>query len=73
MPRSMLRDPEAERARILFPEDVNMAAVSRATKIPAATLSRYKRRSDGIPLDALRRIVKVRGITDEELVRLVRG
>lgn len=73
MPRSMLRDPEAERARILFPEDVNMAAVSRATKIPAATLSRYKRRSDGIPLDALRKIVKVRGITDEELVRIVRG
>lgn len=73
MPRSMLRDPEAERSRILFPDDVNMAAVSRATKIPAATLSRYKRRSDGIPLEALRKIVKVRGITDEELVRLVRG
>ena len=73
MTRSMLRDPEAERARILFPEDVNMAAVSRATKIPAATLHRYRQKSDGIPLEALRKIVKVRGITDEELVRIVRG
>lgn len=72
MPRSMPRDPEAERARILFPDDVNMAAVSRATKIPAATLSRYKRRSDGIPLEALRRIVKVRGLTDDEIIKVIR-
>ena len=72
MPRSMLRDPEAERARTLFPEDVNMAAVSRATKIPAATLHRYRQKSDGIPLDALRKIVKVRGITDEEIIKIVR-
>ena len=72
MPRSMLRDPEAERARILFPEDVNMAAVSRATKIPAATLSRYRRDVSGIRLDMLRKIVKARGLTDEELVRIIR-
>lgn len=72
MSRSLLRDPEAERAKILFPEDVNMAAVSRATKIPAATLSRYKERSDSIRLDALRKIVKARGLTDEEIVRIIR-
>lgn len=72
MPRSLVRDPEAERAKILFPDDTNMAAVSRATKIPAATLSRYRRRSDSIPLEALRKIIKVRGLTDEEIVRIIR-
>lgn len=72
MPRSLVRDPEAERAKILFPDSVNMAAVSRATKIPAATLSRYKRRSDGIPLEALRKIVKAMELTDEDIVRIVR-
>lgn len=72
MPRSMLRDPEAERARILFPDDTNMAAVSRATKIPAATLHRYRQKSDGIPLEALRKIVKVRGLTDDEIIKVIR-
>lgn len=72
MPRSMLRDPDAERARILFPEDVNMAAVSRATKIPAATLHRYRRDVSGIKLGMLRKIVKARGLTDEEIVRIIR-
>lgn len=72
MPRSMLRDPESERARILFPDDTNMAAVSRATKIPAATLHRYRQKSDGIPLEALRKIVKVRGLTDDEIIKVIR-
>lgn len=72
MPRSLVRDPEAERAKILFPDSVNMAAVSRATKIPQSTLCRYRRDVSGIKLEALRKIVKAMELTDEDIVRIVR-
>lgn len=72
MPRSLVRDPEAERAKILFPDDTNMAAVARAANIPVSTLSRYRRDVSGIKLDMLRKIVKARGLTDEEIVRIIR-
>lgn len=72
MPRSLVRDPEAERAKILFPDSVNMAAVSRATKIPQSTLCGYRRNVNSIRLDTLRKLVKAMELTDEDIVRIVR-
>lgn len=72
MPRSLVRDPEAERARILFPDSVNMAAVSRATKIPMATLYRRREAPEDIRLGELRKLVRAQGLTDEEIVRIIR-
>lgn len=76
MPRSMLRDPEAERAKILFGSGAtaaNMAAVSRVTKIPTSTVSRYRKAPSNMPVSAFSKIAKARGVTDEEIIRFIRG
>lgn len=76
MPKSLLIDPSLERSKMLFGSGAmaaNMSAVARETKIPQATLSRYKQRPDTIPLRALRRIVKARRLDDEAILRIVRG
>ncbi len=67
MPRSLIKPQKS-----LFGLS-NIAAISRETGIAQATLYRYRENADRIRLGDLRRLVKALGLTDEQLVKVVRG
>ena len=75
MPRSMLRDPDKEASAILFGSKanaVNLSRISEATGIPANTLSNYRRRPSTITLERFALIAKVRGLSGEEIGKVVK-
>jgi hypothetical protein len=51
---------------------VSVVALAKQTHIPESTLRMYKRNPGIIPLDRLRIIVKALGLSEEEVVKLVR-
>lgn len=61
---------------ILFGTDiqpVNLAALSKKTRIPESTLRLYRRNPGTIPLDRLRAIVKAVELSEGDISRLIRG
>jgi len=52
---------------------VSISGLALTTGIPARTLYGWRDAPDKIPLWGIRKIVKARGLTDEEIVRLIRG
>jgi hypothetical protein len=53
-------------------QPVSIVVLSKQTKIPESTLRLYKRNPGIIPLDRLRIIVKALGLSEEEVVKLIR-
>lgn len=72
MPRSLIKVYKTDYLD-LFGAGRNLAAVARETGIAPATLYRYRHDVDKIRLGDLRRLVKALGLTDEQLVKVVRG
>lgn len=69
------RDPDQDQREILFGDElqtVNIPALERKTKIDAGTLRRYRKEPSKIPFGRLRKIVKVRNLSDAEVVALFR-
>ena len=70
MPKGYCRDPDESRRRILFGDDktpVRMEKMSKDLKIGKTTLFRYRRYPSTIPFERLIRIVRWRGLTDEQI------
>lgn len=76
MPRSLVRDREAETSDRIFGKGVhamNVAKLARATKIPKSTLYDRRRRPGDMLLRELGAIVKKAEIDDETIIAIVRG
>ena len=52
---------------------VSISGLALTTGIPARTLYGWRDAPDRIPFWGIRKIVAARGLTDEEIVRLIRG
>lgn len=74
MPRvNYCRDPDQDQREILFGDDlqkISIPALEEKTKINAGTLRRYKSDPTKIPFGRLRKIVKVRKLSDAEILAL---
>lgn len=70
MAKCYCRDPDEGRRKILFGDDdspAKMEKMSRDLKIGRTTLFRYKKYPSMIPFERLIRIVRWRGLTDEQI------
>ena len=75
MPRAMVTDPDKVAAGILFGDElrpVNLAEMGRRTGIAKSTLAAYKKEPSKIPLDRLSVIIRVRGLDDDQVAKLLR-
>ncbi len=74
MPRvSYCRDPDQDQREILFGDKlqkVSIPALEEKTRIDAGTLRRYKSDPTKIPFGRLKKIVKVRNLSDEQILAL---
>ena len=52
---------------------VNIAQLSRRTGIPASTLYRWRKDPDKMPVGDMRILLKVMCVSDDQLLRIVRG
>ena len=76
MPRSLIYDPDKVTSGLLFGtalEPVSLTELSKRSGISISTLSDYKRKPARITLDRLALIANIRGLSDEEVVRLIRA
>ena len=76
MPRSIIRAPAEEWSSLIFgsgANEVKIPRLSRATRIPASTLYRYKECPENIPLGNLMKIIKARALTPEQTAKLLKG
>ena len=73
MAKCYCRDPDENRRKLLFGDPdapVKLERMSKAVKIEKSTLYRYRKYPSMIPLDRLSRIIRWRGLTDEEIGEL---
>ncbi|MBQ9612214.1 MAG: hypothetical protein IJV14_06455 [Lachnospiraceae bacterium] len=74
MPRvNYCRDPDQDQREILFGDKlqkVSIPALEEKTRIDAGTLRRYKSDPTKIPFGRLKKIVKVRNLSDEQILAL---
>ena len=71
-----LRDHEAMRATLLFGSGAltaKVTSIARETNIPASTIYRDRAEVERIPLYRIAKYAKARGLTDEEIAKLIRG
>ncbi len=54
-------------------KSVSLQELHKRTKIPVRTLHSYREDTTKIPLKKLRSIVRAVDLTDEEIVKLIRG
>ena len=76
MPRSLVRDREAEASDRIFGKGVhamNVARLARATKIPKSTLYDWKRRPGDMQLRAFGEIARKAELSDEAIIAVVRN
>lgn len=67
------RDPDQDQREILFGDKlqkVSIPALEEKTRIDAGTLRRYKSDPTKIPFGRLKKIVKVRNLSDEQILAL---
>ena len=74
MPRiNYCRDPDQDQREILFGDDlqkISIPTLGEKTRIDVGTLRRYKNDPTKIPFGRLRKIVRVRKLSDEEILAL---
>ena len=71
----MIYDPDIEASRLLFGHKAQAAILSnvaRETGISVSTLSEYRRRPSKITLERFAIIAMVRGLSDEEIGKVVK-
>ena len=76
MSHSLVPDPNPRIRDVLLGTSVrpvNMAEVSRRTGIPAATLNKYKKRPDLLPLSRAVEIAEALQLKNEDWIRIYRG
>lgn len=76
MPRSILRDWDAETALRIFGSGVNetnITALGRKVNIPASTLYYWRKHPECISLYGFARIARAKGMSEEELVKVIKG
>jgi len=76
MPRSLLRDWSAETALRIFGSGVNetnITALGQKVNIPASTLYYWRKHPECISLFGFARIAKAKGMTDDELTKIIKG
>lgn len=74
MPRvNYCRDPDQNQREILFGDElrkVSIPVLGEKTSIDVVTLRRYKKDPTKIPFGRLKKIVRVRKLSDEEIIAL---
>lgn len=69
-----LNDQEELRSLLIFGSgatETKIPSLARATRIPAATLYRLKKKPDNMTLGSFRKIAKARKLSAEEIKRIV--
>lgn len=74
MPRILLGDKTTRILRsILADRGLSGAMIAEALKRPKSTINAQIKNAESMPLKDLRRFVDVAGMTDSEIVKVVRG
>ena len=75
MQRSIATDPDELVRKLFFGsrlKPVNMAALSRKTRINHSTIKNWKRKPSTIPIQKAARIANAQGMSDEDWIKIRR-
>ena len=73
MPKVTIRDPGADAAAVLFRSGtMNVAEIGRRTRIPKSSISRYAEDASMLRLPQFARCCQETGMSDEEIVKMVK-
>lgn len=76
MGRSLVHDPDNDATGLLFGsrlQPVNLTVLAKKTAISTSTLCNYRKTPGKIPLERFSLIAKARGLSDEQIGKIVKA